>query len=309
MRYVSAVLFFFVTIISLAAFPHIYYPETVYPGDPLRIIGYDDNELESMVSRVKDSRGETVFRGEGFPFDIGDKTVWVSLLGIPCTLPEGEYTLIVDGVNNRYDFYIEKKLMVKNKEFIREDIPLNKSMSELRTTEDPRKARESRELLTLLRSFNKDALYTDGTFIDPLPGALVSSYFGDRRTYLYADGGMGSAIHFGIDLVKPTGTPIASCAAGKVVMAKTRIISGETVVLEHAPGVYSLYYHLDSIAVNQGETVEAGEIIGTVGATGLVTGAHLHWEVRFSGVPVAPGYLLEHNLLDKQSILSIISPD
>jgi murein DD-endopeptidase MepM/ murein hydrolase activator NlpD len=120
---------------------------------------------------------------------------------------------------------------------------------------------------------------------------------------------MGSAIHFGIDLVKPTGTPIASCAAGKVVMAKTRIISGETVVLEHAPGVFSLYYHLDSIAVKQGETVEAGETIGTVGATGLVTGAHLHWEVRFSGVPVSPGYLLEHNLLDKQSILSIISPD
>ncbi len=309
MRYATAALVFFCIIFSAAALPHIYYPESVYPGDPLRIITCDDDPLENLTTKVKNSRGDTITRGEAFPFAVGDKTVWITLIGIPCTVPGDEYTLVVEGRNDLYDFFIEKKLVVVEKAFVREDIPLNKSMSDLRTTEDPRKARESRELLTLLRSFNPDALYTEEKFIDPLPGALVSSQFGDRRRYLYADGGMGSAIHFGIDLVKPLGTPVISTAAGKVVMAASRIISGKTVVLEHAPGVYSLYYHLDSIAVEEGEIVEKGETIGTVGVTGLVTGAHLHWEVRFSGVPVSPGYLLEHNVLDKPSIISIISQE
>jgi murein DD-endopeptidase MepM/ murein hydrolase activator NlpD len=71
-------------------------------------------------------------------------------------------------------------------------------------------------------------------------------------------------------------------------MARDRIVTGNTVVIEHLPGVFSLYYHLDSIGVDEGDVVEQGERIGTVGMTGLATGPHLHWEIRVGGVPVAP---------------------
>ena len=71
-------------------------------------------------------------------------------------------------------------------------------------------------------------------------------------------------------------------------MARSRIVTGDTVVIEHLPGVYSLYYHLDEIFVEEGEEIAVEALIGTVGSTGLATGPHLHWEIRVAGVPVSP---------------------
>jgi len=105
----------------------------------------------------------------------------------------------------------------------------------------------------------------------------------------------------------PTGTPVAAAGAGKVVFAGDRIVTGLTVVLEHLPGVYSLYYHLNDIAVAEGDVVEQGTTVGGVGSTGLATGPHLHWEVRVSGVPVKPEPLVSLPVLDKDSIFGMLS--
>ena len=91
-------------------------------------------------------------------------------------------------------------------------------------------------------------------------------------------------------------------------MAKERVLTGLTVVMEHLPGVYSLYYHMDSIRVEQGQMVEAGMVIGTVGSTGLVTGPHLHWEIRAGGIAVNPDTFIEKPIIDKEAIMSIITP-
>jgi len=80
-------------------------------------------------------------------------------------------------------------------------------------------------------------------------------------------------------------------------MAQSRIVTGNTVVVEHLPGVFSLYYHLDEIRVEEGVLVAGGQEIGTVGDTGLATGPHLHWEMRVGGVPVSPEDLMDHPLL------------
>ena len=85
---------------------------------------------------------------------------------------------------------------------------------------------------------------------------------------------------------------VAAAGGGKVAMARERIVTGFTVVVEHLPGVYSLYYHLDGLAVREGQRVSAGDPIGTVGSTGLATGPHLHWEVRAAGVAVDPDVLV-----------------
>ena len=81
-------------------------------------------------------------------------------------------------------------------------------------------------------------------------------------------------------------------------MASERIITGFTVVIEHLPGLYSLYYHLDSLSVREGQRVSQGDRIGTVGSTGLATGPHLHWEVRSAGVAVDPDLLVKRSLID-----------
>ena len=91
---------------------------------------------------------------------------------------------------------------------------------------------------------------------------------------------------------------VVAAGAGTVVMARFRIITGLTVVIEHLPAVYSLYYHLSRLNVAVGERVEPGTALGTVGSTGLATGPHLHWEVRAAGVAVDPDVLVTTPLVD-----------
>jgi murein DD-endopeptidase MepM/ murein hydrolase activator NlpD len=104
----------------------------------------------------------------------------------------------------------------------------------------------------------------------------------------------------------PTGTEVRACGPGKVVLAGFRIVTGNSVVLEHLPGVYSLYYHLDKIEVSEGSMVDAGTVLGLSGATGLATGPHLHWEIRVSGENTDPDAFLGRPILDKDAILAKI---
>jgi murein DD-endopeptidase MepM/ murein hydrolase activator NlpD len=134
-----------------------------------------------------------------------------------------------------------------------------------------------------------------------------TSFFGDRRVFKYANGNEDTSIHAGVDYGVPTGTPVSACGPGRVVLARNRIVTGNSVVLEHLPGVYSLYYHLDSIAVNEGVMVDAGTLLGRAGATGLATGPHLHWEIRVAGENTDPDILMARPLLDKDAILAKIN--
>jgi murein DD-endopeptidase MepM/ murein hydrolase activator NlpD len=84
-----------------------------------------------------------------------------------------------------------------------------------------------------------------------------------------------------------------------VVLAKERIITGNSVVIEHLPGVFSLYYHLQDIEVQEGQRLFQGQRIGTVGMTGLATGPHLHWELRVSGVAVDPDFFVGRPVIDR----------
>jgi murein DD-endopeptidase MepM/ murein hydrolase activator NlpD len=125
--------------------------------------------------------------------------------------------------------------------------------------------------------------------------------------YRYSNGRTDTSIHAGIDYGVPTGTGVASCGPGKVVLARPRIVTGKSVILEHLPGVYSLYYHLDTIEVAEGAMVDTGTLLGRSGATGLATGPHLHWEIRVSGENTDPDAFISRPLLDKDAILSKIS--
>ena len=141
----------------------------------------------------------------------------------------------------------------------------------------------------------------------PVTALRQTSFFGDRRRYLYDDGTTATSIHAGVDYSAVPGTPIYAPGPGKVVFADMRILTGNTVVIEHLPGVYSLYYHMQDINTVDGDILEERELIGTVGATGLVTGAHLHWEMRVAGVAVEPETWLTESLIDKDFIISNIS--
>lgn len=176
--------------------------------------------------------------------------------------------------------------------FPREDIRLTKALTSLRVDPDPMKTEQAVRLQQLLARTDPDAAYLDGGFILPVTTPRVTSRFGTRRLYVYADGGKARSTHYGIDFGCPIGTPVVAAGPGRVAMAEGRIVTGNTVAIEHAPGVYTIYMHLDSMAVEAGELVTRGEPIGEVGMTGLATGPHLHWELRIGETACDPMALL-----------------
>jgi murein DD-endopeptidase MepM/ murein hydrolase activator NlpD len=120
-------------------------------------------------------------------------------------------------------------------------------------------------------------------FVRPVPGA-ANSAFGSRSVY----NGEPRSPHGGADFRSSAGTPIHAPAAGRVVLARNLYFTGNTVVIDHGLELFSLVAHLSTMGVAEQTTVTAGEVIGKVGATGRVTGPHLHWAVRIGAARVDP---------------------
>ena len=127
----------------------------------------------------------------------------------------------------------------------------------------------------------------EGPFRYPVDfsGLRVTSYFGTRRSY---NGSEEASFHGGTDFGGDAGTPIYAAAAGQVAMAEKLIVRGNAVLIDHGAGLFSGYWHMSQLAVTAGQEVQAGELIGYMGNTGLVTGPHLHWEMRLNGIAVEP---------------------
>ncbi len=125
----------------------------------------------------------------------------------------------------------------------------------------------------------------EGIFYLPVASNRITSPFGTRRTYNHGPVG---GFHTGTDFGAGNGTPIYAPAAGRVVLAEELVVRGNAVLIDHGTGVFSGYWHQSDLAVENGQTVQPGDLIGYVGDTGLVTGAHLHWEMRIGGIAVNP---------------------
>ena len=125
-------------------------------------------------------------------------------------------------------------------------------------------------------------------FEQPVEG-IYSSPFGLRRFL----NDQPRSPHSGLDIAADTGTPLAAPAPGTIALTGDFFFSGNVVYIDHGGGLVTMYGHLDSIAVEAGDEVARGDVIGTVGATGRVTGPHLHWTVSIQGVRVDPVLVME----------------
>lgn len=121
-----------------------------------------------------------------------------------------------------------------------------------------------------------------------LPGGQVMSSFADRRTYRYGGRDVDRQDHLGFDLASTSKAEVPASNRGVVVLARYFGIFGNTVVLDHGYGLSTLYAHLSSFSVQEGDTVERGQPIGRSGATGLAAGDHLHFSFLLQGLPVRP---------------------
>jgi murein DD-endopeptidase MepM/ murein hydrolase activator NlpD len=123
-----------------------------------------------------------------------------------------------------------------------------------------------------------------GAFIFPVPGAITGAY-GEGRSY---NGGPVGNHHSGTDFGGDEGSPIVAAATGRVAFAGYLATRGNSVIIDHGAGVFTGYHHMSRIDTVQGADIAQGALVGAIGATGLATGPHLHWELIVAGVNVDP---------------------
>jgi len=214
---------------------------------------------------------------------------WISLIGVDLDVKPGEYKVDVSFKFN--DGRVEKRdevIAVQPTEYPTTQLTVEDKYVELNPKDLARANREAKEINAIYASTMKEMLWTT-PFTIPIPGESSGRNFGHRRVF----NGEPRAPHNGADLRAPMGTPIHSSNRGRVVLAKSLFFTGNTVIVDHGLGVILLYAHLSRIDVKVGQIVENGQVLGLSGATGRVTGPHLHWGLRIQGARVDPFALVQ----------------
>jgi murein DD-endopeptidase MepM/ murein hydrolase activator NlpD len=176
---------------------------------------------------------------------------------------------------------------VRARTFPTQPLTLPKGMVDLDAPTLARVETEREELKAALAAGAAERLWR-GPFRIPVDGGQPTGGFGLRRVL----NGQPRSPHTGYDWAAPAGTPVLATNTGRAALVAEHFFAGRNVVLDHGLGLFTLYFHLTEARVAPGESVSAGQVIGTVGATGRVTGPHLHFAVLLNGARVDPEALL-----------------
>jgi murein DD-endopeptidase MepM/ murein hydrolase activator NlpD len=217
-----------------------------------------------------------------WPAYLDDGRRWRALVGIDLDTKPGRYDMAVrigDGV-------VHRTLIVRPHTFPTRRLSVDPNLVHPPPDQQARVEREARETREIW-SHPAQARLWSRPFARPVADP-ANSAFGTRSIY----NGEPRPPHAGADFLSPSGRPIEAPNAGRVVLAAPQYFSGNTVIIDHGLGLFSLLAHLSEIDVKAGDTVTRGQMIGKVGATGRVTGPHLHWTVRLNNARVDPLSLL-----------------
>jgi murein DD-endopeptidase MepM/ murein hydrolase activator NlpD len=178
-------------------------------------------------------------------------------------------------------------LAVAARDFRVQHLTVPQGMVDLDSETERRALAEGERLRAVYRTVTPSRLWR-GRFIRPIGGEEPGSGFGARRVI----NGQPRAPHSGVDYAAPTGTPVFAANAGRVALVAEFFFPGRLVIIDHGLGLHTAYFHLDRLSAVMGQAVEAGTVIGTVGATGRATGPHLHFGAQIGDARVDPESLL-----------------
>jgi murein DD-endopeptidase MepM/ murein hydrolase activator NlpD len=202
--------------------------------------------------------------------------VWNALLGVDLEKAAGKYEFTVAGqLQGGEPVSCRAMVEVTEGHFATESLTVKKQFVEPNPEQEARAAAETKRLREIYDRVTPERLW-NGKFQMPLTGDFKGSNFGKRRIL---NGHAGSP-HSGVDFPAPTGTPVHAAQKGRVVLAEELYFSGNSVIVDHGLGIYTFYCHFSEIEAKVGDEVEAGTVLGKVGATGRVTGPHLHWGLQ-----------------------------
>ena len=248
-------------------------------GQALRLDMPDEPGLAGIVVEWQEKRIPFTKTADG----------WLTYLGIDLDASPGVHVVeftwnYADGRVRRESGWID----VAERRFRTTRLEVAPKYVDLSPEDGARAARERSEIDRIYAQITPEAYWT-GPFVVPIPGVTGGRNFGHRRVF----NDQPRAPHSGADLTATTGTEIRATNRGRVVLARELFYGGNAVFVDHGLGIYSVYLHLSEILVEPGEIIGKDRVLGLAGATGRVTGPHLHWSVRAQGARIDPFSLLE----------------
>ena len=250
----------------------------IQPGDVLRVEVTPPATASSIAG---------TWQARAVPF-VAEGPVWTALIGIDVDAAPGTEVLRLTSVPmHGVAASFDASITIVPKAVRTRRLRVNPKFVNPPRAMLPRIGRETALLNAAFSESSPDRLWRDGA-VRPVEGVAVSGF-----GVLSVLNGQPRGPHNGLDLAAGTGTPVHAPTPGVVVFAREFYYSGNTVILDHGQGLFSTMAHLSVIDVKEQQRVAQGELLGKVGATGRVTGPHLHWAVRLHGARVDPLSLLQ----------------
>jgi murein DD-endopeptidase MepM/ murein hydrolase activator NlpD len=214
-------------------------------------------------------------------------TAWRAIVGLDVEQPVGPIDLVVGGTPaSGPPLSHTLTLTIEPAGFAERHLSVPPRYVEPPASALPRIERAAKQLHAIYDTTSDDR--TPGAFVVPVPHRR-SSPFGSRSIF----NGEPRERHGGLDFASPAGAIIRAPAAGRVVLVGPLYFTGNTVVIDHGQGLYSILAHMQRTLVREDQIVEQGATLGRVGATGRATGPHLHWSIRLGGARIDPAAVLD----------------